>query len=191
MKRAWGAVVVVLTALALPAMALAGGWAVVTIDSLPDQIEAGRPVSLGFTVRQHGTHPADGLRPMLTATNPTSGESLNVAAKPDGVPGHYVATVTLPTTGTWKWTIDPGSFEAVTMPPLRVVSSQEVLGASRNLAVSPEQPALTKPVVAQAESSSWKWMTLASGVGAAACLVLSAYIALRGQGSLALRHEAR
>jgi len=36
------------------APALAGGWAVVTLDTLPAAPRAGQTLSLGFMVRQHG-----------------------------------------------------------------------------------------------------------------------------------------
>ena len=44
-----------------------GGWAVVTVDDLPDYVVAGQPVRLSFVVRQHGMTPLDGLRPSVEA----------------------------------------------------------------------------------------------------------------------------
>jgi hypothetical protein len=64
---------VVVAMLALAAPALAGGWAVVTLDSLPREVRAGQSFQLGFVVRQHGITPTnqdlDGkpLKPVLTA----------------------------------------------------------------------------------------------------------------------------
>ncbi len=43
--------------------AFAGGWAIVTVHDLPDYAVSGRPVSLTFTVRQHGMTPLAGLKP--------------------------------------------------------------------------------------------------------------------------------
>jgi len=73
--------VVVAALLALAAPALAGGWAVITLDSLPKEVRAGQPLHLGFVIRQHGRTPVntdwDGhaLKPVLTArkTTTTSG----------------------------------------------------------------------------------------------------------------------
>ena len=48
------------TLLSLPALAwLAGGWAVVTVEQLPDYVEAGKPLTLTFMVRQHGVTPLE------------------------------------------------------------------------------------------------------------------------------------
>src|SRR5205823_14195680 len=44
-----------------------GGWAVVTVDDLPDYVVVGQPVRLSFVVRQHGMRPLDGLRPRVEA----------------------------------------------------------------------------------------------------------------------------
>ena len=66
-------VVAILAMLALVAPALAGGWAVVTLDSLPREVHAGERLQVGFMVRQHGKTPTnkdlDGkpLKPVLSA----------------------------------------------------------------------------------------------------------------------------
>ncbi|MCB0240002.1 MAG: hypothetical protein KDH08_15460, partial [Anaerolineae bacterium] len=49
---------VMLMALAAP-LALAGGWATVTLDQLPRQPRAGETLALSFTIRQHGLHEID------------------------------------------------------------------------------------------------------------------------------------
>ena len=38
-------------------MVHAGGWAVITVDDLPDSVEAAKPIPLSFMVRQHGMTP--------------------------------------------------------------------------------------------------------------------------------------
>ena len=50
-------VLVVIAALALTPIVLAGGWAVITLDQLPAQVIAGQPLTIGFMVRQHGHTP--------------------------------------------------------------------------------------------------------------------------------------
>lgn len=47
--------------LALVAPAVAGGWAVTSVDGLPDEVVAGETYDIGYTVRQHGDKPVDGL----------------------------------------------------------------------------------------------------------------------------------
>ena len=49
-----------LLAMAFTVPALAGGWAVITLDELPGQVEANQPLEIGFMVRQHGVTPLSG-----------------------------------------------------------------------------------------------------------------------------------
>jgi len=86
----------------------AGGWAVVTLDDLPDAVVAGKPVTLTFTVRQHGHTPLDNLRPSIEAVMAGGGETLRADAVPAGGKGRYRSTLTLPDTGEWRVTINSG-----------------------------------------------------------------------------------
>src|SRR3712207_2253271 len=92
--------VAILAMLVLTAPALAGGWAVVTLDALPEEPRAGETLRLGFMVRQHGVRPADFVEPFLAATNKETGETLRVDARQEGATGHYVVEVTFPREGT-------------------------------------------------------------------------------------------
>jgi cytochrome c2 len=113
--------------LLLAAPALAGGWAVITLDELPGEIVAEQPFEIGFTVRQHGVTPLDDLTPIVSARQP--GSSLTEQAKAQGETGHYVATLTFPQGGEWEWSIQAFTGNQP-MPPLYV---NEALVASRNL----------------------------------------------------------
>ena len=119
--------------LAIPAFA--GGWAVITLDEIPTGVVAGEPLTIGFTVLQHGKTPMEGLDPTITATSSNS-ESFMVHAKPEGETGHYAATLTFPAEGNWTWSIRAFSMEQV-MPELSVaapiaapVSQQPVAAAA-------------------------------------------------------------
>ena len=46
-------------------LAMRGGWAVVTVEDLPDYAVAGRAIPLNFTVRQHGVTLLSGLKPTI------------------------------------------------------------------------------------------------------------------------------
>lgn len=108
--------------LVFPGEALAGGWAVATLDSLPEAPVAGEPLSVGFLVRQHGITPvvADNIR--VWAQHVESGERLDVLALPEGEPGHYRAEITFPTSGTWSWGIETRFFpDSQPMPDLTVL----------------------------------------------------------------------
>jgi len=128
-----------LMALALPAPALAGGWAVITLDELPTQVYAGQPFTVGFTVLQHGRTPMGKLSPTLSARHAGSGESIIVGAKPENEIGHYTATLTLPRTGTWAWSIQAFTMDQP-MPPLSVLTGTTVNAPS-------PQPLLPLPLI--------------------------------------------
>ena len=97
----------------------AGGWAVVTVDSLPEYAEAGESLTLGYTVRQHGQHLIGGLSGRLEAR--AGAREVVADARPGRYAGHYVATLTLPAAGEWSLTIQSGFGEPAVMP-LRVVA---------------------------------------------------------------------
>jgi cytochrome c551/c552 len=102
----------------------AGGWAVITVDELPDYVVAGEPVKLAYTVRQHGMTPLGGLtRGQVTAR---AGD-LEVRAAPTalGEKGRYAATLTLPRAGDWAITIESGFMDSrTTLLPLTAVASR-------------------------------------------------------------------
>ena len=106
----------ILVLVALVARVLAGGFAVVTLDELPQEPRAGQTLQLGFMVRMHGVTPIDSLgsgssriplRPYLSAWNRDTGALLRVDARKDGPVGHFVVDVTFPSAGTWEWEISP------------------------------------------------------------------------------------
>ena len=100
----------------------AGGWSVVTVKELPDHAVAGRPLELGYVVRQHGMLPVPGLRGRLVARSGT----LEVAAdaQPGGRAGDYAARLTLPRSGAWTITVHSGFGDMkATLLPLRVVEA--------------------------------------------------------------------
>ena len=102
------AVLALLAAVAWPRVALAGGVSV-TLDRQPADVEAGKPFTVGFMVRSahDGREPITGLAPAVIATNPATDERVAETAKADGDPGHYAATLTLPSAGEWRWQIQP------------------------------------------------------------------------------------
>lgn len=116
--------------LALPLfLTSAGGWAVITVEDLPDYVVAQRPVTLAFTVRQHGQTPLTGLRPTIEArAGRVEAEAVGVAGTEDG---RYTATLTLPEAGEWIITIHSGFGPSeVTLAPMRAVSAQAAAPAA-------------------------------------------------------------
>jgi hypothetical protein len=119
--------------------AFAGGWAVITLDELPTDVVADEPLTIGFTVLQHGRIPMNGLEPTVTATL-LKDERFVVQAESDDQPGHYTATLTFPTKGNWEWSIQAFTMDQ-RMPmlsvtaPISAAESQPVL-KSKPMAVS-------------------------------------------------------
>lgn len=89
-----------------------GGWAVVTVQELPEHVVAGRPYTVEFKIRQHGRDLLSDLEPELLVS--TSGPRLagmlgganeqRIPAKARAA-GTYAATFTAPSTGPLYLTI--------------------------------------------------------------------------------------
>ena len=129
--------VVLLALLAAPA--LAGGWAVTTVDPLPSSLQAGQTYQVGFTIRQHGVSPFNQASPRVRAH---LGDSyLSFGATRDG-DGHYTARVEFPRDGAWTWVIDQTPFATqelgtlsvqpivVVAPPVEVAPAPAVVPAT-------------------------------------------------------------
>jgi hypothetical protein len=99
-----------------------GGWAVISVQDLPDFAVPGRSFELVFTVRQHGVEPMGELEPTVDLW---SGNSRNsVAATPTGKKGVYRATIEFPTPGDWNVTINSGFGPSrVTLVPITAVQA--------------------------------------------------------------------
>ena len=111
-----------LAVLLLPVVAFRfGGWAVVTVDDLPEYLVAGTPTALSFIVRQHGVAPLNGLKPRITMT---SGDAeTTVLALPASERGHYVAALTAPRAGEWSVRIQSGFLNSENLLlPMRAIT---------------------------------------------------------------------
>jgi hypothetical protein len=185
-----GLVLVLLALLVLAAPVLAGGWAVVTLDSLPRELRAGESIQLGFMVLQHGKTPTnkdlDGnpLKPVLTAikqggvatTQAKDVATIRVEARQQGAPGHYVVDLTLPSAGSWDWQIalptyyvqdSPSGQNAAIFAPLSVLPA-----VAPAAAVPPAAPAAPVP-------AATTWLGLSPAVlGWAGLVALVAALAI-------------
>ncbi len=118
-----------LLALAFTIPALAGGWAVITLDELPGKVQANQPFEIGFMIRQHGVTPLSGQSPTVTAHLASLNESLEFSAREEGEVGHYVAEITLPQAGEWEWSIAAFTVNQA-MPSLTVIDAVPVANES-------------------------------------------------------------
>jgi hypothetical protein len=105
----------------LTCSALAGGWAVTTLDSVPTDIRAGQTYRIGYMIRQHGVTPLIGATPQIRISR--DGEGLVFRGWPDGTPGHYVSEVNFPAEGEWSWSVDQSPFAAQALGSLSIASA--------------------------------------------------------------------
>jgi hypothetical protein len=98
--------VLALLLLALPAAA--GNWAELRADAATadDPPVAGQPVTIGFTVLQHGETPVSWVTPIVTLRELSSGAISDLRATPNGPEGHFTAAFTPKTAGYWTWSVE-------------------------------------------------------------------------------------
>jgi hypothetical protein len=134
---------ILLTAV-MSATALAGGWASAVMDAPPDgPVRPDEPVTVGFTLLQHGETPVDWGETRLAAINDTTGQEVVVDARLQGSAGHWAATIRLPDGGTWRYEV---RHELLITPvgfvPVSVIAS----GTDVPTTTGPVQPALVAAI---------------------------------------------
>ena len=60
--------------------------------------------------------------------HPTLKEVLSFPGEPTGIPGEYVAIVTLPTTGSWAWEVNQGWFGVQKLGSIEVLDTKTARG---------------------------------------------------------------
>lgn len=144
MKRAL--LFLTLTALlfgAIVSVAGAGGWAVITLDAVAQEVVVNQPVQVGMTIRQHGKTPwvYDNVR---VRGFHSTGETFETRAKMDER-GHYTATLNFSRAGKWQWAIASGlAPEWQTMPEIEVANS------------APDEILLAQTIAARNTTPTWQ-----------------------------------
>jgi len=139
---------VVLTAalvLAWSVPAVAGGWAVITLDSWPENVTAGKPVEVILTVRQHGRTLMEGLEVTLTGYHPASKRSILVKAQELKQPGQYAASLVFPEAGNWEWSVQAFTMDQ-RMPDLEVMGATTAPGKNSASAGSGVNAPVERPL---------------------------------------------
>src|SRR5690606_23772361 len=77
-------------------MAAAGGWAAISFEEVPTDLEAGTTRTVGFTVLAHGVTPVDAGDDVVVRFSGKGGTH-TFAATPGERRGHYTVDITLPT----------------------------------------------------------------------------------------------
>jgi hypothetical protein len=128
MVRKWFASLAV-AMIVMVATSQAGGWAVITLDSLPDSLVVGKATAVGFVVRQHGMTPLDGLHPVVEAV--LDGDRVTASAQASDRPGHYTAMLTVPRAGDWVIAVNSGFGQGrLTLLPTRAVAAGDTRSAA-------------------------------------------------------------
>jgi hypothetical protein len=107
-----------LATMAIPATALAGGWAVASFDEVPASLEADTTQTLEFTVLAHGQAPADwGLLQIQF----TSGDETHVFDATNLGNGRYSVDVAVPA-GSWAWSVIQQDYVLSSMGTINVTN---------------------------------------------------------------------
>jgi len=126
--------------LIVAATAFAGGWANAVMDTPPDDPAGPNvPVTLGFTLMQHGVTPVDWGSAQIVLTNDQTGQEIVGTATPSGPIGHWSADVTLPTEGSWSYQVRHDlEITLMRAQPISVGSSQAASpGGTVGIGISP------------------------------------------------------
>jgi plastocyanin len=122
-RRAIAGIVLTAMVVALSVPALAGGSAVVRLDEPPGDVLVGTPWQFGFMVLQHDVAPNSDVTPIVRALHKETGEEVTATGRQDGAVGHFVAEVTFPRAGEWKWSIEPLPYGETSFETLTVLES--------------------------------------------------------------------
>ena len=127
LRRAIVGIVMTAALVALSAPALAGGSAVVRLDEPPGDVLVATPWQFGFMVLQHDVTPNSDVTPVVRALHKETGEEITATGRQEGAVGHFVAEVTFPRAGEWKWSIEPLPYAETSFETLTVLESPSAL----------------------------------------------------------------
>lgn len=111
MKRFVTVMALVMMLLAPTGMAAAGGWAVASFETTPAGFAAGQTQQVEYRILQHGVRPADVGTTEIRFFDKL-GEVAAFEGESTGEVGHYVAEITMPESGNYRWDVTMGSFPA-------------------------------------------------------------------------------
>jgi cytochrome c553 len=133
MNRKFGYATIAVAALCGVA-AYYGGWATVTVENLPEQLIAGQPYNMTFSIRQHGDNLLTDLSPRVELSS--GGSDLMARAVATNTPGYYTATLNVPKSGEWNATVQTGFGKS----HLKLLPIEAVNAGGRKAATSWSQP---------------------------------------------------
>ncbi len=125
---------------------LAGGWANAVMDEPPSQPGGpNEPVTIGFTLLQHGVTPVDWGDTQVVLRNDATSQAVYFDARPKGAKGHWIAEISVPAEGTWTYEVHHpleiamSGFKPITVGDVATTSttSTAAAGAATSLALQP------------------------------------------------------
>lgn len=125
LRRAITGVILIVALVTLTAPALAGGFAVVRLDEPPGEVLVATPWRFGFMVLQHDVTPNSDVTPVVRAVHKETSEEVTATGRQEGAVGHFVAEVTFPRAGEWKWSIEPLPYAETSFETLTVLESSD------------------------------------------------------------------
>jgi hypothetical protein len=146
MRRLIALPLAALTSVFLTSVAVAGGWAQVTVDNPPVDPPAGGPgTPVELSVLQHGVSPVSWPNLTVIATDARSGAVVRTAAEAKGPAGSYLATIVFPNAGQWTLTFESPELQmagsvAVSVAP--AVGAAPPVRATQPAASAPANPAV-------------------------------------------------
>ncbi|MCD6057575.1 MAG: hypothetical protein K0Q89_1105 [Thermomicrobiales bacterium] len=133
LRRVIAGLVLTATLIALSPPVLAGGYAVVRLDEPPGDVLVATPWRFGFMVLQHDVSPNSDVTPVVRALHKETGEEVTATGRQEGAVGHFVAEVTFPRAGEWKWSIEPLPYAETSFETLTVLESPSALSFSAQI----------------------------------------------------------
>ena len=126
--------------LGVAAPAMAGGFATVRLDEPPGAVYVEVPWRFGFVVKQHDVTPTNDVTPAVLARHKESGDEVRTIGRQDGPIGHFVAELTFPRAGAWKWAIAPAPFPETSFETLTVLTGPGAASSSAAQTTPPARP---------------------------------------------------
>jgi plastocyanin len=99
----------------------------VRLDEPPGDVLVATPWRFGFMVLQHDVTPNSDVTPVVRALHKETGEEITATGRQEGAVGHFVAEVTFPRAGEWKWSIEPLPYAETSFETLTVLVSPSAL----------------------------------------------------------------
>ncbi len=105
------------------APAVAGGWAIATLDEAPMEFVAGETYQLEYRVLQHGETPFEAELTGVVLRSTSTGEERFFEGKLTEITGSYEVELIVPEEGSWEWAVTMEPFDSQQLGRLPIVTA--------------------------------------------------------------------